>query len=118
MIGHGREPEAPDDVVVRLGTINRQFTIGGVTRAFRGSLRAAFAAAVAIRDQIRLAVLWIDASADPRGRRWLCARRAGVHTATDASAKRSIDSAVAPVGADVRIFRLGAAHEIGLCSPV
>ena len=73
MVFHVLYAETPDDVVVELLDIQLGFAVLSVAIAVVGKR---FATAIAIGDQIGLAIIGIDAGANPRYRRWLGARRA------------------------------------------
>ena len=84
MIGGRGIAEAPDDVVIELGPIGRQFAVGTIAPAGFASRAHGLTAAIAIGDDVGFIILGIDAGADPRDRRRLGAGRAGVGAAAAA----------------------------------
>src|ERR1700722_9701217 len=96
MVGRRCVPEAPNDVVVELLTIGRQFTIDALAVAVLSGLANRLAAAIAVGDHIRTAIVRVHASSNPGDRRGLGPRGTGVHTAAAAAAEHAVDRAIGP----------------------
>ena len=109
VVHHARGTKAPHDVVVHLRAILRH--IAFLTQA--GAPAAGIlAAAISIGDQVGLAVIRVDAGADPGGGRWRTARRTSTRTTAAAGAQIAVARAIAPVIALRRIGGLSAVREI------
>src|SRR5687768_1073973 len=80
---HARCTETPDDVVVPLRPVHRRLALGATAHALTAGTCSA---AVAIGDQVRARIFWVDARADPRCRSGLGTRWTGVNPSAAACA--------------------------------
>src|SRR5690606_20645253 len=111
VVGHGiiLGTEAPDDVVGEFRTVDRKLAFGDEAGA---PPRHADATAVAIGNQVALAVGRVVAARHPGSGRQLGARRAAGERAaravTDVAVDRAVPPVVAPLDVEVLRLRLGA----------
>ena len=95
--------ETPDDVVVELWTVNRQFTLCVHTVTTAASL---FTTAVTVSNQVSLLVTRVEAAGDPGTWRQAAARRAGSQRTATAVTQVTVNRTMAPVVTSLGIFVL------------
>src|SRR5258707_7070537 len=93
---------APVQVVVARGPIHGLFALVAVALAITA---AHLSATVVVRDDVVALIGGIVTGADPGNRRRCRAGGAGVRGAAAAGAKKSVDGAVLPIVAAIRIIR-------------
>src|SRR5208282_5357010 len=104
VIGEILRPETPDDVVIQLRPVDRYLPLVVVAEAPVADI---LTAAVAVRDDVFLAVGRMLARPHPRGWRRHRPRRTRSQRAAAATAQVAVEAAVAPVIATREIAALG-----------
>jgi len=76
-------PETPVEVVTLAGVIHRSIAFIAVTHA---TATTRLTTAIVVRNDVLLAIVWIETGTNPGHRRLLSARRTGVGSSTAATA--------------------------------